>query len=430
MTGSNDTPQRLTLVAIDIAKHYHDVLIEPPAPKRRSRLRLANRREDFERLAAHLRGLLKSCVMVGFEATGNYHRPLAYFLHQQGFELRLIPTPALARTREAMHNSWDKNDPKDAQVILHLLKTGLAQTWHDPLVNGINDVQELSKTHFQITLARVRVWHTLRNHYFALYFPEIDRFVRSNHSLWMVRLLASFPTPLSITALSEAEFQMQAWNLVGRKVNKRALLAEIYAAAQQSAGVPLALDSAAVTMFRLMLEQYLTLDQLRERIAEPAAILLADHPDSSRLMTVPGIGPANALTILAEAGDLRRFRHHRQFLSFYGLNLSTLQSGKSRGQSHISKYGNARLRTALWMAAQSAVRMRENSFRRKFDQYVRANPLNADLRRKGYTAVTAKLARVVFGLIKQQTDYRPFFEHQFQVDEPALARAVGAASTP
>ena len=65
---------------------------------------------------------------------------------------------APARTREAMHNSWDKNDPKDAQVILHLLKTGLAQTWHDPMVNGINDVQELSKTHFQVMLARVRVW--------------------------------------------------------------------------------------------------------------------------------------------------------------------------------------------------------------------------------------------------------------------------------
>jgi transposase len=429
MTGSNDTPQRLTLVAIDIAKHYHDVLIEPPAPKRRSRLRLANRCEDFERLAEYLRAF-ESSVMIGFEATGNYHRPLAYFLHCQGFELRLIPTLALARTREAMHNSWDKNDPKDAQVILHLLKTGLAQIWHDPLVNGINNVQELSKTHFQVTLARVRVWHSLRNHYFALYFPEIDRFVRSNHSVWMIQLLASFPTPLSITALTEAEFQTRAWNLVGRKINKRALLAEIYAAAQQSIGVPVALDSPAITMFRLMLEQYLALNQLRERIAEQAAAVLADHPDRSRLMSVPGIGPANALTILAEAGDLRRFRHHRQFLKFCGLNLSTLQSGKARGQSHISKYGNARLRTALWMAAQSAVRMRENSFRRKFDHYVRANPLNTDLRRKGYTAVTAKLARVVFGLIKQQTDYRPFFEHQFQVDEPALARAVGATSTP
>ena len=85
---------------------------------------------------------------------------------------------ALARTREAMHNSWDKNDPKDAQVILHMLQTGLTQTWHD--VSGTNDAQELSKTHHQVTLARTRVWHRLRNHYFPLYFPEIEHFIRSD----------------------------------------------------------------------------------------------------------------------------------------------------------------------------------------------------------------------------------------------------------
>jgi transposase len=429
MTVSNDTPQRVTLVAVDIAKNSHDVLIESPARGRRRRLRLANKLEDFEQLAGYLRSL-RSAVLIGFEATGNYHRPLAYFLHRQGFELRLIPTLALARTREAMHNSWDKNDPKDAQVILHLLKTGLAQTWHDPMVKGINDLQELSKTHFQVTLARVRVWHTLRNHYFALYFPEIDRFIRSDHSVWLVQLLASFPTPASITALSEGEFQTQAWNLVGRKVSKRALLAEIYAAAKRSIGVPVPLDSAAVAMFRVVLGEYLDLHRLRGHIAERAAIVLGDNPDSRRLMTVPGIGPANALTILAEAGDLRRFRHHRQFLNFCGLNLSTLQSGKSRSQSHISKYGNARLRTALWLAAQTAIRMRENSFRRKFDNYVRGNPLDTDLRRKAYTAIAAKLARVIFGLIKSGADYRPFFEHKFQVEEPSRASAVGATSTP
>jgi transposase len=185
MTENNHTPQGLTLVAIDIAKDHHDVLIEPPAPARRRRLRLANQREDFEHFASYLRGLT-SATLIGFEATGNYHRPLAYFLHCQGFAWRLIPTLALARTREAMHNSWDKNDPKDAQVILHLLKTGLTQIWHDPVVNRINDMRELSKTHCQITLARVRVWHTLRNHYLALYFPEIDRFIRSNYNVWVV----------------------------------------------------------------------------------------------------------------------------------------------------------------------------------------------------------------------------------------------------
>jgi len=226
---------------------------------------VANRREEFEHLAGYLRGF-GSSVLIAFEARRQLSSTAGVFSRQEGFELRLIPTLALARTREAMHNSWDKNDPKDAQAILHLLKTGLAQTWHDPLVNGINDVQELSKTHFQVTLARVRVWHTLRNHYFALYFPEIDRFVRSNHSVWMIHLRASFPTPASITALSEAEFRTRAWSLIGRIVSKKALLAEIYAAAKQSIGVPVTLDSAAIAMFRLVLEQYLSLDRLRQQI--------------------------------------------------------------------------------------------------------------------------------------------------------------------
>jgi len=59
-------------------------------------------------------------IVVGFEATGNYHRTLAHRLLTAGFELRLISSVALARTREALHNGWDKNDSKDAQVILHM----------------------------------------------------------------------------------------------------------------------------------------------------------------------------------------------------------------------------------------------------------------------------------------------------------------------
>ena len=178
---------------------------------------------------------------------------------------------------------------------MHLLKTGLGQTWHDPLVNGINDAQELSKTNHQVTLARTRVWHSLRNHYFPLYFPEIERFLRSSHSEWLIHLLLRFPTPASITGLTETDFAAQAWNLVGRKVHKTALLGEIYAVAGRSVGVPVPLDSPAIAMFRLMLEQYLGLARLREQIAKHAQALLGNHCDSRRLITVPGIGPTNAL---------------------------------------------------------------------------------------------------------------------------------------
>jgi transposase len=178
----------------------NEVLIEPPVPARRQHFRVANALKDYERMADYLRGLGPRTV-VGFEATGSYHRPLAHFLHRQGFELRLIPPLALARTREAIHNSWDKNDPKDAQVILHLLKTGLTQTRHDPLVSGPHDAQELSKTHHQVALARTCVWHSLRDHHFQLYFPEIEHFICSDSNDWLVTLLLQFPTPGTITAL-------------------------------------------------------------------------------------------------------------------------------------------------------------------------------------------------------------------------------------
>jgi len=116
------------------------------------------------------------------------------------------------------------------------------------------------------------------------------------------------------------------------------------------------------------------------------------------------------MTILAEAGDLRRFRHHRQFLKFCGLDLATHQSGQFRGQTKLSKFGNARLRRAFWLAAQVAIRQRDNSFRSKFERYIAKDRDNADLRRKALTAVTAKMARTAHAVIKNGTDYRPFVE--------------------
>lgn len=110
---------------------------------------------DYTALQQRLQAF-EAPVLIGFEATGTYHRPLAYFLHQCGFALRLISSVAVARTRDAIYNSWDKNDPKDTQVLLHLLKTGVTQRYHDPLVHAVNDLQEFAQTHYQISLRKVR----------------------------------------------------------------------------------------------------------------------------------------------------------------------------------------------------------------------------------------------------------------------------------
>ncbi|WP_164876177.1 IS110 family transposase, partial [Falsirhodobacter deserti] len=148
------------LVGIDISKHRHEVLIATPGKSRRRRMTVLNTADDYRRLIAALieYGLP---VTVGFEATGNYHRALMFALGAAGFELKLVSSVALARTREALHNSWDKNDPKDAQVILRMLEIGAVQVFHDPLVAGTCDIQELSKTYEMVARSKTELWHRL-----------------------------------------------------------------------------------------------------------------------------------------------------------------------------------------------------------------------------------------------------------------------------
>lgn len=409
MANEQTSPNCAVLVAIDIAKMRNEVLIEASARARRRRLTVLNTRAEHDRLIGELQVLPKPTV-IGFEATGNYHRPLAWRLLEAGFEVRLISSVALARTREALHNSWDKNDPKDAQVILHMLRIGLSQRYYDPLAQGILDIQELSKTHEAISRAKTQILHRIQTHYLPLYFPEVEHFRHNSRSDWFFAFLDRFPIPDSITVMSKEAFIKTAWNVVGRKVSKARLLADIYETACSSIGLPIPLGSPAVTMFRMIIAEARSLIQQRDQIETMADQLLRDHADYRLLRKIPGIGPINALTILAEAGDLRRFGHHRQFLKFCGLDLATHQSGQYRGRTRLSKFGNARLRRTFWMAAQIAVRQRENSFRDKFERYIAKDQHNADLRRKAFSAITAKMARVVHAVIKTGTDYRPFVE--------------------
>ncbi|MGB2887259.1 MAG: IS110 family transposase [Candidatus Acidiferrales bacterium] len=428
MTIEQSTSEAVVWVAIDVAKDRHETLIEAPGWRSRKKFRVQNTAEEFRSFAAFLHSL-NLPVRVGFEPTGNYHRALAYFLHSEGFQLELISSLALARTREAMHNSWDKNDPKDAQVILHLLKARLTQHYHDPMVHNLNDLQELSKTHHHVSLEKTRTQHRLLTHYLPLYFPEIARYHSSSRSEWLWKLLIEFPTPRSITRLSRDEFVRKAWSLVGRKVSKERILTDVYLTAQVSVGLPAEENSETVAMLRFVLRQLITLCQLRDTIENRADALLQNNADYQRLRRIPGIGPISALTILAEAGDLRRFSHHRQFLKFCGFDLATEQSGQFRGLSRLSKRGNARLRAVFWMAASVAVRMRENSFRAKFERYMRSDPGSADRKRKAYVAVAAKIARVAYALIRSGADYRCFHEVAVPSGRTHSARAVEAIPT-
>lgn len=250
---------------------------------------------ELDRFVATLRAFDLPC-RVAFEPTGDYHRPLAYVLGQAGFDLSLVSSVAVARTREALYNSWDKNDPKDAQVILHLLKNGTTQRFLDPLMTGHQDLQEMANTYQQVSLRKVRLHHSLVTHHMPLYFPEAERYLHSSRAEWFTELLLFTPCPAAVRRYTKTAFVAAASEQVGgRKVDKARWLADFYDTARSSAGLPVAETSETIRMFRVVLEEYRALCERRKRLESEIATSLGTHPDFVRLQTVPGIGPILAM---------------------------------------------------------------------------------------------------------------------------------------
>lgn len=130
MTKIQVKPEEATMVGIDIAKRRNDLLIQP-AGKKRFRQSITNDRVDHDILIEQLNAM-KQPVHACFEATGNYHRAIGWRLLDAGFNVHLISSVALPRTLEALHDGWDKNDPKDAQVMLCIIVLGQVQRYYDP----------------------------------------------------------------------------------------------------------------------------------------------------------------------------------------------------------------------------------------------------------------------------------------------------------
>jgi len=107
-------------------------------------------------------------------------------------------------------------------------------------------------------------------------------------------------------------------------------------------------------------ELLLLLDDLGPRIGKlDQAVREAAEKDrvAKWLQTHPGVGAITALAYSLTLGEIGRFRHSRQVVSYLGLNPAEHSSGGRQRLESISKQGNAMLRSLLVEAGQSAARL-------------------------------------------------------------------------
>lgn len=149
------------------------------------------------------------------------------------------------------------------------------------------------------------------------------------------------------------------------------------------------------------------LHRLIDDLEHQAKRLILKHPDLrlayQLLLSIPGIGPKTARTLLAEYGPRLLTASPGQLTRFAGLDVILWESGSSvRKQPRISKHGNWRLRRALYLAALSAIRHNPTLkpfYQRKLQQGLQP--------KQALVAVMRKLLHLVHGVLKHQNPYNP-----------------------
>jgi transposase len=108
---------------------------------------------------------------------------------------------------------------------------------------------------------------------------------------------------------------------------------------------------------RVLADYLKAVEDLAERVAGLTAALETLVEDTvlaplvKALQAFRGVSLVSAVTIAAEAGDLRRFGTAAQFMSYVGLVPSENSTGEQRRQGRITRCGNAYLRRILVEAA-------------------------------------------------------------------------------
>ena len=127
------------------------------------------------------------------------------------------------------------------------------------------------------------------------------------------------------------------------------------------------------------------------------------HPVARRLMTIPGVGPVNALSFIALVDDPNRFSRSSDVGAFLGLTPKRHQSGEMDWSGRVSKCGDGTMRGLLFEAASCLIR-----------QVKRFSPLKswavrlAGRRgfRKAAVATARKIAVLMLTIWKSGADYQ------------------------
>jgi transposase len=292
------------IVGIDVHKHNHAAALIDDRGGEVATLIVPNTPNGYRALIDWLVDHDAAQAVIGVESPGSYGRCLVTALAGAGFEV--LQVPAWRTHRERHRRGPGKTDPGDAISIAHVVRTHRADL-------GPAEEPEVVRALGMLELQR-------------------RRFVRDRtQAIQRLRSDWTQHDPVAEAGVVRCDRQ--------RELNKLRRL-------------QLGQSLAARTAARCIRELARDITDLNKRISEldrEIAQLLTEHDNP--LADLHGAGSNLAATIIAQAGDVRRFRNASAFARFCGAAPIPCGSGKTASRHRLHRGGNRQLNAALYRIA-------------------------------------------------------------------------------
>lgn len=386
------------IVGIDIGKNHHEASIVSPEGKQIGRsLRFATTHKGADSLMSFIfKNIGNSPCVFGMEATGHYWYPIYSFLKAKGYTIYVI-NPIQSDSLRKMYIRQTKNDSIDSFLIAEVIRFGQFGTTSMADEN-ILAMRQLCRYRDSVISSRTEIKLRIGT-IMEQIFPEYEK---QFSSLWVstsMGILEKYLTPENIeNAPIDELFEIIKDKSHNRLTRAKAI--SIKEAAADTFGIKIAQDA-----FSFQLKQLIDRMNFLDKQIEALDCQILEYYEKfdCYLHTIPGIGMIAAAAILAEIGDINRFKSSSALVAFAGIDPTVRQSGEfSSTHNHMSKRGSPYLRHAIFLAATTC------SFHN--------SPLNAYYKKKrdqgkhhltATGAVARKLTSVIYAVLRDSKPYEP-----------------------
>ncbi len=386
-------------VGIDIAKRNHEaIVIDENGDIIEKSFSFKNNHDGYNKLVSKLTNITsyKNKIVFGMESTSHYWLPLYAKLTKSGYVVHVI-NPIQSDALRGVFIRKTKTDSKDSLIIADLIRFGRYTKTSVPKEKQVA-LRELTRnrTYIVDSISDIKRKVTAM---LDQVFPEYETIFSNIFLISSTALLLEYPTPQRILSTRiDTLTKLLIKNSCGHFGKAKAL--EIKEKAKNTFGIP---DSCEV--YSDLISSYISqIYNLQEQVAmiEKKIKSLMDEMDT-QILSISGVGETLGAVLLAEIGDITRFKSADKLAAFAGIDPSVKQSGEyTSPKNRISKRGSPYLRRAIWMATFSAINNDP-----MFKEYYEKKRLEGKSYMKAMGHTTKKFTSVLFAVLRDNEPYIP-----------------------